>query len=79
MQDIVSGCEKLAEKEYKKRHDNVAKKIYWDLCKKHRFEEHEKWYEQIPEGTIENDRFELLWDMNKQCDNMIEARRPKLW
>ena len=25
--------EKLAQKEYKRRHDNVARRIYWDLCK----------------------------------------------
>ena len=40
MQHIVSGCEKLAQKEYKRRHDNAAKKIHWDLCKRHDLEHH---------------------------------------
>ena len=35
VQHIVSGCEKRAQKEYKRRHDNVAKKIHWDLCERH--------------------------------------------
>ena len=34
VQHLVSGCEKLAQKEYKRRRDNVAKKGDWDLCKK---------------------------------------------
>ena len=41
VQHIVIGCEKLAQKEYKRRHDNVAKKIHWDLCKKHDIEQQE--------------------------------------
>ena len=30
---ILSECPKLAQMEYKCRHDNVAKGILWDLCK----------------------------------------------
>ena len=33
MQHLVSGCKRLAQKEYKRRHNNVAKKVHWDLCK----------------------------------------------
>ena len=32
---IVSECSKLPQKEYKRRHDNVAKYIHWKLCKKY--------------------------------------------
>ena len=31
VQHITSGCEKLAQKEYKKRQGNVAKKVHWDI------------------------------------------------
>ena len=31
VQHLVSGCEKLAQKEYKRRLDNVTKKVHWDL------------------------------------------------
>ena len=34
VQHITSGCEKLAQKEYKRRHDNVSKKVHSDICKK---------------------------------------------
>ena len=32
---LVGGCEKLAQKEYKRRHDNAAKK---DFCEKNGLE-----------------------------------------
>ena len=57
VQHIVSGCEKLAQKEYKRRHDNVAKMIHWDLCKKHGLEHQEKWYDHIPEGGMTTFRY----------------------
>ena len=78
VQHITSGCEKLAQKEYKRRHDNVAKKVHWDICKKNRLEHSEKWYEHASEGEVENEEIKVLWDINIQCDNMIEARRPDL-
>ena len=74
MQHLVCGCEKLAQKEYKRRHDNVAKKVHWDFCKKNGLEHTEKWYEHIPEG----EEVKVLWDINVQCDNVIEARRPDI-
>ena len=38
-----------------RRHDTVAKKIHWDLCKKNGLEHTERWYEHVPEGAIENE------------------------
>ena len=78
VQHITSGCEKLAQKEYKKRHGNVAKKVHWDICKKNGLEHSEKWYEHAPEGAVENEEIKVLWDINIQYDNLIEARRPDL-
>ncbi|XP_068708222.1 uncharacterized protein [Montipora foliosa] len=78
VQHLVCGCEKLAQKEYKRRHDNVAKKVHWDFCKKNKLEHTEKWYEHVPEGAVENEEVKVLWDINVQCDNVIEARRPDI-
>ena len=78
VQHTTSGCEKLAQKEYKRRHDNVAKKVHWDICKKNALEHSKKWYEHAPEGTVENEEIKVLWDINIQCDNLIQARRPDL-
>ena len=38
----------------------------------------EKWYEHVPEGVVENEEVKVLWDINVQCDNVIEARRPDI-
>ena len=75
---IVSEWENLAQKEYKRRHDNDGKKVHWDLCKKKNELGHrEQWYEHVPEAALENDSIKVLWDINIQCNNMIEARRLK--
>ena len=55
VQHLSRGCEKLAQKQYKRRNDNIAKKVHWDFCKKNGLEHTEKWYEQIPEGVVENE------------------------
>ena len=78
VQHITSGCETLAQREYKRRHDNVAKKVHWDICKKNGLEHREKWYEHAPEGAVEIEEIKVLWDINIQCDNLIQARRPDL-
>ena len=75
---IVSGCSKLAQKEYKKRHDNVAKAIHWDLSGKCGFHRNDKWYNHVPESVQENENYKLLWDFSIRTDHNIEARRPDL-
>ena len=60
----------MAQKEYKRLHDNVAKKIDWDIiCKKSSLEHSEKWYEHAPEGAVESEKIKLLWEINIHCDN----------
>ena len=76
IQHIVSECEKLAKKEYKRRHDTEAKKVHWELCRKHGLEHPDKWYEHNLGGVVESESVKILWDINVQCDNVIQARRP---
>ena len=33
----VSGCSKLAQKEYKRRHDNLGKTVHWKIARKCNF------------------------------------------
>ena len=47
---LVSGCPKLAQKQYKRRHDNVARRVHWELCKKHGLESSDRLYEHTPAG-----------------------------
>ena len=77
VQHIRCECKNLAQREYKRRHDTVAKLIHWKLCEKHNLRK-EKWYEHCPEGVVEDDGVKLIWDINIQCDNVMESRRLDL-
>ena len=59
---IVSECSALAQHQYKKRDDTVAKALHWSLCKKYQIHCSDKWYEHHPEGVVENDKIKLLWN-----------------
>ena len=52
---IISECSKLAQKEYKTRHDWVGKVIHWEMCKKSKFNHTNKWYMHNPASVLEND------------------------
>ena len=45
---IISECSKLAQKEYKTRHDWVGRVIHWELCKEFKFDHTNKWYTHNP-------------------------------
>ena len=75
---VVSGCSKLAQKEYKRRHDNLGKIVHWKLARKCNFEAGDKWYEHEPESVLESEDYEILWDFSIQADHVIEARTPDL-
>ena len=52
---VVNGCSKLAQKEYKRRHDNLGKIVNWKLTRKCNFEAGDKWYEHEPESVLESE------------------------
>ena len=78
IEHIVSGCSKHAQKEYKRRHDNLGKRVHWKLARKCNFEAGGKWYEHEPESVLENEDYKILWDFSIQTDGVIEAWRPDL-
>ena len=59
---LFSGFPKLAQKQYKRRHDNVARRVHWELCKKHGLENSDRWYEHTPPDVVENDEVEYYPD-----------------
>ena len=52
---IISECNKLAQKEYKRRQDNIAELVHWKLCCKYDIDRSKKWYEHQPESVVENE------------------------
>ena len=75
---IISKCSKLAQKEYKARHDWVGKVIHWEMCKKFKFDHADKWCMHNPAPFLENDIHKLIWDFDIQTDHLISARRPDI-
>ena len=75
---IISECSKLAQKEYKARHNWVGKVIHREICKKFKFDHTSKWYMHKPAHVLENNTHKLLWDFNIQTDHLIPGRRPDL-
>ena len=53
---VISECSKLAQKEYKKRYDNVARMIHWELCGVHGLDRADKWHEHQPQSVSETDK-----------------------
>ena len=75
---MISECSKLAQKEYKGRHNWVGKVIHWEMYKKFKFDHTNKWYMHNRAPVLENDTPKLQWDFNIQTDHLIPARRPDL-
>ena len=75
---IISECNKLAQKEYKARHDRIGKVIHWETYKKIKFYFTNNCYMHNQAHVLENDWHKLQWDFNIQTINLIPTRRPDL-
>ena len=50
--NIISECSKLAQKEYNTTHDWVCKVIHWEMSKKFNFDYTNKWYMHNPAPVL---------------------------
>ena len=71
--DIISGCSKLAQKDYKRRH-NLGKIVHWKLARKYNFEAGDKWYGHEAESVLENEDYKILLYFSIQTDHVIEPK-----
>ena len=75
---IISECSKLAQKEYKTRHDWMNKLIHREMCKKFKFDQTNKWHIHNSAPVLENNTHKLLWDFDIHTDHLISTRRPDI-
>ena len=69
----------MAQKEYKRRHNNVARMVHWKLCRKYiHLKRNEKWYEHAPKGVVENEKVKIFLDVMIQCVREFKARNQIL-
>ena len=73
---IISERCKLAQKDYKTKHDWVGKVIHREFNKKLKFDHTNKWYLHNPESVLENETHKLFWNVEIQTDHQISARQP---
>ena len=60
---LIAESKKLAQKEYKQRHDNIARIVHLELCQKFGLVGKVKRYNHKPANVVENDRVKILWDL----------------
>ena len=75
---LVSACSKLCQREYRKRHDRVGLRVYWELCGRYGLKRSETWYDEVPDPVrvSANGRFEIRWDQKIHTPRAIKHNRP---
>ena len=61
-----------------RQYDWVGMVIHWELCKRLKSDQVDKWYMRKPESVLENETHKILLDREIQTDHSILARRPGL-
>ena len=75
---LIAECKKLAQKEYKQRHDNIRRIVHLELCQKFGLVCEVKWCNYKTASVVENDRVKMLRDFNIRTDHVIQNRRPDI-
>ena len=45
---FANGCEQLAKRRYMIRHNLIATRVHWELCRKYEIKVTRNWYEHVP-------------------------------
>ena len=72
---LLSEYSKMAQKEYKRRHDWIAKRIHWEVYRKCKIQVKKKWYEHKPKPVTENAKGKILWNFNIWTDHVVKTCR----
>jgi len=75
---LVSTCSKIAQTDYKERHNKVASMLHWNLCKKYHLPAAEKWWEHKVEKVLQNEEAKILWDFKIQTDKHLAHNIPDI-
>jgi hypothetical protein len=79
IEHVISGCTAIANTDYLRRHDNVAKIIHQQLAEKYNLvNDHVPYYKYDPANVIDNNKVKIYWDREICTDVKINANRPDL-
>ena len=75
---LASGCSGMAQREYKRRHDRMGLRVYWELCKKYGVMCAGRWFEEVPDEVRVSDdkKYEIWWDRSVNTTQQMEHNRP---
>ena len=80
VEHLISGCEKLSQGEYSRRHDKVGLRIYWELLGKYGLKRKVKWYEEnVVSGEVrksDDGKIEIWWDKWVTVTKELEHYKP---
>ena len=75
---LVSGCSSLSQFHYRKRHDKMGLRVYWELCRKYGIQCSDKWYSESPEKVRKSacGNFEIWWDRSIETTTTLLHNKP---
>ena len=76
---LISACSKIVQTEYKRRHDKMGLRVYWELCGKYGLKRSENWWEEVPDAVRLRDdqKVEIWWDRKVHTDGpKLEHTKP---
>lgn len=79
IQYIVTGCQTIANTEYKSRHDDVAKILHEILAFNYQLlTERTPYYKYSTQKVLENEKAKIYWDRTLITDITISHNRPDI-
>ena len=75
---LVSSCSKIAQTDYKERHNKVAPMLHWNLCKKYNLPTADKWREHKVDKVLQKEDVKILWDFKIQTDKHLANNIPDI-
>ena len=75
---ILSGCDRLAKREYFTRHNAVCKYVHLSILKSYSLARDENWFTHNPRDVILSKNVEIIYDQIISTDRPIGANRPDI-
>ena len=77
---LVSACKKMAQTDYRRRHDRMGLRVYWEVCGKLGLTRSAKWYEETPDPVRrrKDGLTEVWWDQTVNTPTKFDANRPDM-
>ena len=77
---LSAGCSKLSKGPYKRRHDRMGLRVYWEICKQFGIDCSEKWFEEVPDTVRKrkDGEIEVWWDRPIETTVKLDHNRPDI-